>query len=117
MEEEVKEVETAQEPLAPEKSRKKKKLTVSHILACWMLALTTGVSAATILLMYLCVKTGYTGALYALSALITLCQAGNAIVLSGYFQKSKAENTQGGITYDTAMLDAAAEFTDVPRDA
>ena len=109
----------AEKPQKARKAQKKKKLTVSHLISFWMLALTTGVSGATIALMFYCVKTGYMGALYALTALITLCQAGNAIVLSGYFGKSKAENTSGGITYDTAMLDAAADLADngVPRDA
>lgn len=81
----------------------KKRLTASKLIALWMLGLTTVASAATLYLMRLCVVRDFTGALYPLSALITLCQAGNAVVLAAYFSKSKAENTVGGITYDAAL--------------
>lgn len=51
---------------------------------------------------YVMVKTGDLSALYSMigvsSALIPLCL--------GYYFKSKAENTAGGITYDMAMLEA-----------
>lgn len=85
------------------KRRSRKHWTASKLIAFWMLGLTTVVSAATLYLMRLCVLLSFTGALYPLSALITLCQAGNAVVLAAYFQKSKAENTKGGITYDAAL--------------
>lgn len=77
--------------------------TASKLIALWMLGLTTVVSAATLYLMRLCIVRDFSGALYPLSALITLCQAGNAVVLAAYYSKSKAENTKGGITYDAAM--------------
>lgn len=83
----------------------KKKLTASKLIALWMLGLTTVVSAATLYLMRLCIVLNFSGALYPLSALITLCQAGNAVVLAFYYNKSKAENTKGGITYDSAFTD------------
>lgn len=51
---------------------------------------------------YMMIRTGDLSSLYAMigiaSALIPLCL--------GYFFKSKAENTVGGITYDMAMLEA-----------
>lgn len=51
---------------------------------------------------YMMVQTGDLSSLYAMigvaSALIPLCL--------GYYFKSKAENTAGGITYDMAMLEA-----------
>lgn len=51
---------------------------------------------------YMMVKTGDPSSLYSMigvaSALIPLCL--------GYYFKSKAENTAGGITYDMAMLEA-----------
>lgn len=83
----------------------KKPLTASKLIAIWMLGLTTVVSAATLYLMRLCIVRNFGGALYPLSALITLCQAGNAVVLAFYYNKSKAENTKGGITYDSAFTD------------
>ena len=81
----------------------KKQLTASKLIALWMLGLTSVVSAATLYLMRLCIIRNFSGALYPLSALITLCQAGNAVVLASYFYKSKAENTRGGIVYDAAL--------------
>ena len=51
---------------------------------------------------YMMIKTGDLSSLYSMigvaSALIPLCL--------GYYFKSKAENTTGGITYDMAMLEA-----------
>ena len=51
----------------------------------------------------MCILRDFTGAMYPLTALITLCQAGNAVVLAFITDKSKAENTKGGITYDMAI--------------
>ncbi len=47
----------------------------------------------------------YTGAMAYLSALIGVYNAATGYVLGKYMDKSKAENTKGGIVYDTAMLD------------
>ena len=84
--------------------------SASKLIAIWMLGLTTVVSAATLYLMRLCIVRDFSGALYPLSALITLCQAGNAVVLAAYYSKSKAENTKGGITYDAAMREAEGDL-------
>ena len=78
-------------------------LTASKILAFWMLGMTSAVSVSTLILMRSCIRMNYTGALYPLSALITMCQAGNAFVLAKITDKSKAENTKGGIVYDSAL--------------
>ena len=48
------------------------------------------------------VANNYTGSLPYLTALIAFLQAATATVLSFSLKKSKAENTTGGITYDTA---------------
>ena len=48
------------------------------------------------------VANNYTGSLPFLTALIAFLQAATATVLSFSLNKSKAENTTGGITYDTA---------------
>nr|WP_326185299.1 hypothetical protein [uncultured Oscillibacter sp.] len=85
-----------------------RRLTASKLIALWMLGLVTVVSMATLYLMRLCVVRSFTGALYPLSALITLCQAGNAVVLAAYYGKSRAENVRGGITYDAALGRSAA---------
>lgn len=96
----------------PGESPQRKRLTASKLIAFWMLGLTTMVSAATLYLMRLCIVRSFTGALYPLSGLITLCQAGNAVVLAAITNKSKAENVKGGITYDAALGTAKAAAPD-----
>ena len=54
-------------------------------------------------LCYIAVANNYTGSLPYLTALIAFLQAATATVLSFSLNKSKAENTTGGITYDTAI--------------
>ena len=87
--------------------------SASKLIAIWMLSLTTVVSAVTLYLMRLCIVRDFSGALYPLSALITLCQAGNAVVLAAYYSKSKAENTKGGIVYDAAFINVPDSGTDL----
>ena len=87
------------------KKRSRKKVSGSHVIAIWMLAMTSVVSIWTLHLMGQCISYGFTGELLPLTALISLMQAGNGIVLTAYFRKSKAENTTGGIVYESAMRD------------
>jgi hypothetical protein len=54
-------------------------------------------------LCYIAVANNYTGSLPYLTALIAFLQAATATVLSFSLNKSKAENSVGGITYDTAI--------------
>lgn len=58
---------------------------------------------ATLDLCYIAVSNNYTGSLPFLTALIAFLQAATATVLSFSLNKSKAENSVGGITYDTAI--------------
>ena len=51
-------------------------------------------------LCYIAVANNYTGSLPYLTALIAFLQAATATVLSFSLNKSKAENTTGGITYE-----------------
>lgn len=55
---------------------------------------------ATTNLCYIAVANNYTGSLPYLTALIAFLQAATATVLSFSLNKSKAENTTGGITYE-----------------
>ena len=54
-------------------------------------------------LCYIAVANNYTGSLPYLTALIALLQAATATVLSFALNKSKAENTAGGIVYETTL--------------
>lgn len=61
---------------------------------------------ATMFVLAICwraVDRNYTGSLPYLTALIGALQAATAVVLAKYYDKSKAENTKGGIVYDTSV--------------
>ena len=80
-----------------------KKWTASHLIALGVLG--TDV-LATCWLMYvsrLAVRLNFTGSLPYLTALVGALQAATAVVLAAYFNKSRAENTRGGIVYDSAL--------------
>ena len=58
---------------------------------------------AVLALCALAILRDYAGALPYLTTLIGALQAVTGVVLGAYFNKSKAENTKGGIVYDTAL--------------
>ena len=56
-----------------------------------------------LVLSIIAVLTGFMGTLPYAVALITMQQAKKTIILTAMVNKNKAENTKGGIVYDTAM--------------
>lgn len=62
-------------------------------------------SFATLGLCLLAIWREFSGSLPYLTALIGVYNGATGYVLGKYMDKSKAENTSGGIVYDTAMLD------------
>ena len=80
-----------------------KKLAVSKMIAISILAADIFLSAATLGLCYLSVIRNYNGSLPYLTALIGLYQCATGYVLGKYMDKSKAENTKGGIVYDVTI--------------
>lgn len=83
--------------------KKQKKLAFSKILALLILLGDIGLSAGTLYLCYVAITLGFTGELGYLVTLIGLYQVATGYVLGKYFSKSQAENTAGGIIYDTAI--------------
>ncbi len=79
------------------------KPAMSKIIAIVILTADVALSAATLALCYLAIINNYSGSLPYLTALIGLYQAATGYVLGKYMDKSKAENTKGGIVYDTAI--------------
>lgn len=61
------------------------------------------ITLAVLALCGLCIIRGYMGSLAFLSALIGLQQVKSATVITAIVNKSKAENTKGGIVYDAAV--------------
>lgn len=80
-----------------------KKFAISKMIAISILAADIFLSAATLGLCYLSVIRNYNGSLPYLTALIGLYQGSTGYVLGKYMDKSKAENTKGGIVYDVTI--------------
>ena len=83
--------------------RRSKRLSTSHIIAIGVLMVDAAATFAVLALCALAILRNYAGALPYLTTLIGALQAVTGVVLTAYFGKSKAENTKGGIVYDTAL--------------
>ncbi len=81
----------------------KRKVATSKKIAYGILFLDGTATYAVLWFCYLSITNSFTGALPYLTTLIGALQASTAVILGAYFNKSKAENTQGGITYETAV--------------
>ena len=81
----------------------KRSWTASKLIACAVLAIDASVSYLVLYFCYLAIRRNFTGPLPYLTTLIGALRAATAVVLTAYFGKSKAENTRGGITYDTVI--------------
>lgn len=83
--------------------QKKKKefsklLLIQESVLIWIMTL------AFIVLAFICVFNGYLGTLPWLAAMAGFPWTAYGVSQACYYNKSKAENTQGGITYDTAFI-------------
>ena len=83
--------------------RRSKRPSTSHIIAIGVLMVDAAATFAVLALCALAILRNYAGALPYLTTLIGALQAVTGVVLGAYFNKSKAENTKGGIVYDDAM--------------
>ena len=75
----------------------------SKVIAVGVLLMDATATLAVLALCGLAIVRQYDGALPYLTTLIGALQAVTGVVLGAYFNKSKAENTKGGIVYDTAL--------------
>lgn len=62
-----------------------------------------------LLLSAFCIYRGYTGSLGWLSTIISVSWGAYGVSQTMYYQKSKAENTQGGIKYDVTLKQLESE--------
>ena len=83
--------------------RRSKRPSTSHIIAIGVLLVDAAATFAVMALCAMAILRNYAGALPYLTTLIGALQAVTGVVLGAYFNKSKAENTKGGIVYDTAL--------------
>ena len=83
--------------------RRSKRPSTSHIIAIGVLMVDAAATFAVLALCALAILRRFDGALPYLTTLIGALQAVTGVVLGAYFSKSKAENTKGGIVYDSAL--------------
>ena len=83
--------------------RRSKRPSTSHIIAIGVLMVDAAATFAVLALCALAILRRFDGALPYLTTLIGALQAVTGVVLTAYYGKSKAENTKGGIVYDTAL--------------
>ena len=82
---------------------KPRRLATSKVIAIGVLLMDAVATLAVLALCGLAIVRRFEGALPYLTTLIGALQAVTGVVLGAYFSKSKAENTKGGIVYDTAL--------------
>ena len=82
---------------------KPRRLATSKVIAIGVLLMDAVATLAVLALCGLAIVRQFEGALPYLTTLIGALQAVTGVVLGAYFSKSKAENTKGGIVYDTAL--------------
>lgn len=69
-----------------------------------------------IVMAFICISNGYFGELPWLAVLCSCAWAAYGVSQACYYNKSKAENTQGGIKYDTVMAQLKAEAEEVTEE-
>ena len=82
---------------------RRKRWTTSKVISIGVLIMDAVATLAVLALCGLAILSRFEGALPYLTTLIGALQAVTGVVLGAYFNKSKAENTKGGIVYDTAI--------------
>lgn len=80
-----------------------RRMATSKVIAIGVLLMDAVATLAVLALCGLAIVRQFQGALPYLTTLIGALQAVTGVVLGSYFSKSKAENTKGGIVYDTAL--------------
>ena len=80
-----------------------RRVATSKVISIGVLIMDAMATLAVLALCGLAIVRQFQGALPYLTTLIGALQAVTGVVLAAYFGKSKAENTKGGIIYDTAL--------------
>ena len=91
----------------------KKAWATSKVIAIGVLLMDAVATLAVLALCGLAIVRQFQGALPYLTTLIGALQAVTGVVLGAYFNKSKAENTKGGIVYDAALGNMPDSDTDL----
>lgn len=81
-----------------------KVLLIQESILIWILTLSF------IILAFICILLGYLGTLPWLAAMAGFPWTAYGVSQAFYYNKSKAENTQGGIVYDTAVSSPPIDY-------
>lgn len=90
--------------------------TTSKVIAIGVLIMDAVATLAVLALCGLAILRRFEGALPYLTTLIGALQAVTGVVLGAYFNKSKAENTKGGIVYDAALGNVSDSDMDLRKE-
>lgn len=90
---------------AKKQQRRRKQSDFSKQLIADIRALLWVVTVGGLLLAAYCIRTGYTGALPWLTAMVGLPWTAHGVVCSGYLSMAKSDHKRGGITYEAAKAD------------
>lgn len=89
-------------PKERKNTRKERASDFSKQLIADIRALLWVVTVGGLLLAACCIRTGYTGALPWLTAMVGLPWTAHGVVCAGYLNMAKSDHRRGGITYDAA---------------
>jgi hypothetical protein len=84
-----------------------KTLLVQESILIWIMTISF------IALAFICIFKGYTGSLPWLSAMSSLPWGAYAVSQAFYYSKAKAENTAGGLKFETIMKDMTSSAEDL----
>ena len=87
-----------------------KSLLIQESVLIWIITISF------IILAFICVFKGYLGTLPWLTAMVSLPWTAYGVSAGFYYNKSKAEKTQGGIVYESAMLENAQRQAEIQKE-
>ena len=88
-----------------------KSLLVQESVLIWVITISF------IAMAFICITNGYFGELPWLAVLCSCAWAAYGVSQACYYNKSKSENTEGGIKYETVMAQLRAEAEEVTEDS
>lgn len=94
------------------KKTEKKQKEFSKVLLIQESVLIWILSIAFIILAFYCVHNGFLGSLPWLSAMVALPWTAYGVSQACYYNKSKAENTEGGIKYASVIQNSTQQFAE-----
>ena len=102
----------------PQKCRKhKKQVDYSKQMIADIRSLLWVVTVGGLLLATYCIRTGYTGALPWLTAMVGLPWSAHGVVCANYLSIAKSDHKRGSITYETAKANGFLQAGDVSENS